>query len=135
MANEGGAEVRRVDRAATRRSEELPLLARPDLLLADAVLGASRAPCHHACSVTRPPPYGPRDLTAASQTVVLEERYVTHAVNGDRATFGGEGFRGEAAGTETSLRRWFPCSASDGEAVSTCRRHEMCGGSPSSRRA
>ena len=30
------------------------MLARPDLSLADAVLGASRAPCHHACSVTRP---------------------------------------------------------------------------------
>jgi hypothetical protein len=42
MANEGGAEVRRVDRAAARKSEELPLLARPNLLLADAVWEASR---------------------------------------------------------------------------------------------
>jgi hypothetical protein len=42
MANEGGAEVRRVDRAAGRKSEELPLLAQPDLLLADAVWEASR---------------------------------------------------------------------------------------------
>jgi hypothetical protein len=54
MANEGRVEVRRVDPAAARRSEELPLLAQPDLVLADAVLGAPRAPCHHACSVTRP---------------------------------------------------------------------------------
>jgi hypothetical protein len=43
MANEGGVEVRRVDPAAARRSEELPLLAQPDLVLADAVLGASPA--------------------------------------------------------------------------------------------
>jgi hypothetical protein len=30
------------------------------------------------------------------------ERYVTHAVNGDRSTFGVEGFRGEAVGTEAA---------------------------------
>ena len=60
--------------------------------------------------------YGPRDLTAASQTVVLEERYVTHAVNGDRSTFGVEGFRGEAVGTEAAATPWKRTRLSMGQA-------------------
>jgi hypothetical protein len=41
---------------------------------------------------------------------------VTHAVNGDRSTFGVEGFRGEAVGTEAAATPWKRTRLSMGQA-------------------